>query len=49
MSGGEKEAAFEKEEEEEIFYREAFEAFDWNKNGTIPTSVCFEVSWTSRG
>ena len=26
-------------EEEEKAYREAFEYFDWNKNGTIPTSV----------
>ena len=26
-------------EEEEKAYREAFEYFDWNKSGTIPTSV----------
>ena len=39
MSVVEKEAVGEKEEEEKIFYKEAFEAFDWNRNGTIPTSV----------
>ena len=28
-----------KKEEEETAYREAFDYFDWNKGGTIPTSV----------
>ena len=39
MSVVEKEAVVDKEEEEKKFYKEAFEAFDWNRNGTIPTSV----------
>ena len=39
MSVGDREAATEKDEEEKIFYKEAFEAFDQNRNGTIPTSV----------
>ena len=29
----------ETKQEEEKAYREAFEYFDWNKSGTIPTSV----------
>ena len=33
------EAPVEKEEKDSRFYREAFEAFDWNRNGTIATSV----------
>ena len=28
-----------KEEEEVKFYREAFNNFDWNSSGTIPTKV----------
>ena len=28
-----------KKEEEETAYREAFDHFDWNKSGNIPTSV----------
>ena len=43
MSVVDREAATEKDEEEKIFYKEAFEAFDWNRNGTIPTSVSQEV------
>ena len=39
MSVGEKQAVMDKEEEEEKAYKEAFEAFDWNRNGAIPTSV----------
>ena len=35
----EKDAPKEKEEEEKVFYKEAFEALDWNRNGSIPTSV----------
>ena len=34
-----KDAPMDKEEVEKVFYKEAFEAFDWNRNGTIPTSV----------
>jgi len=33
----EKDPIVEKEEEEKVFYKEAFDAFDWNRNGTIPT------------
>ena len=39
MSVGEKQAVMDKEEEEEKAYKEAFEAFDWNRNGAIPTSI----------
>ena len=35
----EKDSTVEKEEEEKMFYKEAFDAFDWNRNGTIPTGV----------
>ena len=35
----EKDSTVEKEEEEKLFYKEAFDAFDWNRNGTIPTGV----------
>ena len=35
----EKDPTVEKEEEEKLFYKEAFDAFDWNRNGTIPTGV----------
>ena len=34
-----KDAPMDKEEVERVFYKEAFEAFDWNRNGRIPTSV----------
>ena len=34
-----KDATKDKEEEEKVFYKEAFDAFDWNHNGTIPTRV----------
>ena len=34
-----KDAPIDKEAMEKVFYKEAFEAFDWNRNGTIPTSV----------
>ena len=34
-----KDSTVEKEEEEKLFYKEAFDAFDWNRNGTIPTGV----------
>jgi Ca2+-binding EF-hand superfamily protein len=35
-----KEEEEEKKEEEEVkFYREAFNNFDWNSSGTIPTKV----------
>ena len=36
-----KDISVEKDEEEKVFYKEAFDAFDWNRNGTIPTSVSF--------
>ena len=39
MSVVDKDATKDKEEEEKVFYKEAFEAFDWNRNGTIPTGV----------
>lgn len=40
MSTAEKESLREaKEEEEKQFYKGAFDDFDWNKNGTIPTRV----------
>ena len=39
MSVVDKEAPMDKEEVERVFYKEAFEAFDWNRNGKIPTSV----------
>ena len=39
MSVVDKDAPKDKEEEERVFYKEAFDAFDWNRNGTIPTSV----------
>ena len=39
MSVVEKEAAVDKKEEEKKSYKEAFDAFDWNRNGAIPTSV----------
>ena len=39
MSVVNKDATKEKEEGEKQFYKEAFEAFDWNRNGNIPTSV----------
>ena len=39
MSVLDKDTPKDKEEEERVFYKEAFEAFDWNRNGTIPTSV----------
>ena len=45
MSVLEKEAVVDKEEEEKKFYKEAFEAFDWNRNGTIPTSVSSSKLW----
>ena len=32
-------AAVDKKEEEKKSYKEAFDAFDWNRNGAIPTSV----------
>ena len=28
-------------EEEELAYKEAFDYYDWNKSGTIPTGVSF--------
>ena len=34
-----KDATKDKEEEEKVFYKEAFDAFDWNHNGTITTRV----------
>jgi hypothetical protein len=34
-----------KKEEEETVYREAFDYFDWNKGGTIPTSVSLTFSF----
>ena len=39
MSVVDKDAPMDKEEVERVFYKEAFEAFDWNRNGRIPTSV----------
>ena len=39
MSVLDKEAPIDKEKVERVFYKEAFEAFDWNRNGRIPTSV----------
>ena len=32
-------AAVDKKEEDKKSYKEAFDAFDWNSNGAIPTSV----------
>ena len=32
-----------KKEEEEAAYRDAFDYFDWNKSGTIPTGVTFSL------
>ena len=34
-----------KEKEDELSaYKAAFDTFDWNRNGTIPTKVCLELS-----
>ena len=40
MSVVDKDASIDKEK---VFYKEAFEAFDWNRNGTIPTSVSYSL------
>ena len=39
MSEADKDGIKDKEDQEKVFYKEAFEAFDWNHNGAIPTSV----------
>ena len=34
-----KDTTKDKDEQETVFYKEAFDACDWNHNGTIPTRV----------
>ena len=34
-----KDTTKDKDEQEKVFYKEAFDACDWNHNGTIPTRV----------
>jgi hypothetical protein len=41
MPNTDKKEEEEKKEDEVKFYREAFNNFDWNSSGTIPTKVSF--------
>ena len=36
------------QDEETAFYKEAFDQFDWNHSGTIPTSVSIDSTVVSK-